>query len=257
MTLSAFQQALCDLTASPQNCILARENPEIILANYDLTSRERERLINIIHQPGMSTNCTLYRVNRITPIYTLLPNTSFLLGDDLVKWADQFWRTEVSDLQFKSEVERFGDFIRQQIQSGIIQNEFLEEILEFELAINSLRFVPKKRILHEINQAEIDTSSTKIRLHPLIRIIKFQHEPTILLSHLALAQLPPVDIAQGEYYLLLDVTHHDLDVKRITPELGKILQNLETNEVKEVAHSEFEALISSSFAVRLEQTPSG
>ena len=38
------------------------------LSGYTLTSIEQERLIAVVHQRGMSVNCTLARANRFAPI---------------------------------------------------------------------------------------------------------------------------------------------------------------------------------------------
>ena len=249
MSLSAFQHVLSSLVASPAMCALAREHPEKVFHKYDLTPRERDRLVGVVHQRGMSTNCTLYRVNRITPIYTLLPNTSFLLGDDLVKWADHFWTLQKTDLQFKSEVEAFGDLIKRQIQIGTIQNDFIGEILDFELAINSLRFLPKKDILNQLAHQSSGEAQTKIRLHPLIRVVRFSHEPTALLSLLASAQLPPGDTAQGEFYLLLDAADNELAVKKIDPYLGELLHKIDIESAQELSSIDLETLFSSSLIV--------
>ena len=94
--------------ASPQLCLAMRSNPPSVLAGYDLTPREKRRLVAVVNQRGMSTNCTLYRANRLTAIYTLLPLTCVVLGKHLKTELDLYWETHPSrDLQFKQECERF------------------------------------------------------------------------------------------------------------------------------------------------------
>jgi hypothetical protein len=56
----------------------------------ELCVRERKRL-EVVWQRGMSTNCTLCRSNRITPIYTLLNYMCLPLGDQFGPLIDQFW----------------------------------------------------------------------------------------------------------------------------------------------------------------------
>jgi len=107
MTLAAFQQALCDLIASPDLSLAARAGTADVFGRYDLSDRERVRLVQIVWQAGMSTNCTLYRSNRVTPIYTLLHHTCFILGDRFKHELDDYWEaTELRDLEFKREIER-------------------------------------------------------------------------------------------------------------------------------------------------------
>jgi len=91
MSVASFQQALCDLIASPRLCLALRANPQDTLAGYQLSARERTRLMEVVWQRGMSTNCTLYRSNRVTPIYTLLNFTCRALGDQLAAVLDEFW----------------------------------------------------------------------------------------------------------------------------------------------------------------------
>src|SRR5882672_11333937 len=102
MSLQQFKQALCDLIASPDCARQARFNPDVILDSYELSDRERRRLVDLVRQKGMSVNCSLYRMNRITPLYTLMPLTCSLLGPRLIGEAEEFWRAyDKSDLQFK------------------------------------------------------------------------------------------------------------------------------------------------------------
>lgn len=115
----------------------------------------------------MSTNCTLYRSNRITPIYTLLNYTCLALGSQFGILIDQFWEVkDYRDGQFKSEVERFGIFLRQRIDSGVIANPFVGELLDFELARNELEFTPRKQVLRTIAHLGPPEADTPCRLHP-------------------------------------------------------------------------------------------
>jgi len=76
MTMQAFQQAMCDLVASPDLCLMLVQSPEQVLGRYDLSDRDRRRLIAIVQQRGMLVNCSLYRANRLSPIYsTKRPNS--------------------------------------------------------------------------------------------------------------------------------------------------------------------------------------
>src|SRR5262249_28404125 len=70
MTLLGYQQALCDMVASPALCVRVRKDPTSALSSYDISPKERGRLSAVAHQRGMSTNCTLHRLNRMTPIYS-------------------------------------------------------------------------------------------------------------------------------------------------------------------------------------------
>ena len=165
MSLASFQRALCDLIASPDLCVRLTHAPEEVLPNYDLSPRERRRLVGVVRQPGMSTTCTLYRVNRITPLYTLMPLTSFLLGDRLIAEAEAYWAEfPGSDLQFRLEVERFAGFLQGRLRTGQLEDPYLEEVIEFETAAAALRY-----------------ASPRVGSDALIRAVRFRHDPELLL----------------------------------------------------------------------------
>src|SRR6478735_4881970 len=108
MSLPSFQRAFYDLIANPAFCMEAKENPQLLSEKYDLTEKESKRLNTVIWQKGMSTNCTLYRVNRVTPIYTLMPYTCKLLGDTILPVLNEFWSNFArTKLQYKDEVALF------------------------------------------------------------------------------------------------------------------------------------------------------
>lgn len=194
MSLLSFQQALAALIASPELCVEARQQPDAVFASYDLTDRERKRLETIVFQRGMSVNCTLYRVNRITPIYTLLPYTCLLLGERLMPLAAAFWEAcRQSDLQFKREIEGFADYLENQIAQGRLQVLYLPEILRMESAINALKFLPKQQ----------DAASR-------VRYIPFEHEPGPLLEALSALRLPEVMPAEGNWLLIIDYSGEEM-----------------------------------------------
>jgi hypothetical protein len=202
MTLPAFQQALCQLIASPELCVDAREDASPFLSQFDLTERERERLQDIVRQRGMSLNCTLYRSNRITPLYTLLHYTCVVLGDELKGHLDAYWRdAELHDLEFEQEIHRFARFLRERTSDPLVI-----EVLDFEMALNELRFAPRRRILEEIGESEDGDAYV---VHPLVRVVRFEHEPGELLDALARGEVPR-DKPRSEFFLVLSAIEPEL-----------------------------------------------
>lgn len=197
MSVVSFQRALCDLIASPPLCRALRAAPEETLAKYDLSARERARLREVVWQRGMSTNCSLYRANRLTPIYMVLTYTCRSLGDQLRALVDEFWDAEIyRDGQFPREVDRFAAFLRKRIADGVVSSPLAAELLEFELAANELRFAPRRQLLHELQSMPAPGPDTPCRLHPLARIVRFRHDPAALLDAadrrvIASAEIPP------------------------------------------------------------------
>ena len=150
MSLPSFQRAFYDLIANPAFCMEAKENPQLLSEKYDLTPKESKRLNSVIWQKGMSTNCTLYRVNRVTPIYTLMPYTCKLLGDQILPVLNEFWSDHAkTKLQYKDEVALFCNFLQSKLSSGELNIQYLEDILNFESNVNEIRYQKPPAILPE------------------------------------------------------------------------------------------------------------
>jgi hypothetical protein len=221
MSVASFQQALCDLIASPDLCRALRAAPDDVMADYDLSDRERRRLIEAVWQRGMSTNCSLYRSNRVTPLYTLLNATCRSLGDQFAPLLDEFWNARnYSDGQFQSEVERWACFLRRRIADGAVRSRFTADLLEFELALNSLNLAPRKKLLGEIARLPKPGPDTPCWLHPLARIVVFRHDPVALLAAVAQGkinskpndELNSSDIPERKTLVVLNATGDDISV---------------------------------------------
>src|SRR5262245_58707380 len=121
MSLAEFQLAMTDLIASPERCLDARWDPVGALARYELTARERRRVIDTGLQKGMSTNRALYRSHRVTPIYTSLHLSCLALGSQLEAELDEYWKSaEFSDRRFRLEIERFAHFLKRRVENGAL-----------------------------------------------------------------------------------------------------------------------------------------
>jgi hypothetical protein len=194
VTLLGYQQALCDLVASPQLCLRVRADAGA-LDGYDLTDRERGRLAAVAGQRGMSTSCTLHRVNRITPLYSYLPLTCTLLGDDLIHEAERYWRAgKPGDLQFGPETLRFSRFLQRRLDDGAISNPYLSEVLDLELAANAVRWGAE----------------------PAVRTVQFAHDPVAILEALADGRQPNGEaVAPGNYMVRLDATSGEVKLSTV------------------------------------------
>lgn len=169
MSATDFQLALSRLIAAPQLCEQTLVDEAPFFAGFDLTDREQKRLHAVLRQKGMSTCCSLYRMNRITPLYTQLSNTCTLLGEELVPLVEAFWQ-QLPDttLQFKDEVLAFGQFLMDRIARGVLQVPYLKEVLQLEMAINELSYLPEgtSRIVqfdHDIIRILLAVTSGTIR----------------------------------------------------------------------------------------------
>lgn len=144
MSLYNFQRAFAKLIASPSLCESVLKDDQHFFSEFDLTEKEKIRLVSVIRQRGMSACCSLYRMNRATPLYTQLSNTCTLLNDQLLLLMEKFWKeNQDTSLQFREEVLAFGAFLMKHIVDGSIQVPFLKDVLQFEIAINELSYLPE------------------------------------------------------------------------------------------------------------------
>jgi hypothetical protein len=194
MSLVDFQIALSKLIASPKLSMQALHDEQFFFDQYDLSDKEKNRLHVVLRQKGFSACCSLYRMNRITPLYTQLSNTSFLLGDELVPLVEEFWDffTETS-LQFKEEVLSFGHFLFKKIDEGKLNVSYLKDILKLELAMNELSYAPEGEV----------------------RILKFEYDIFEILKQTVEKKLGSDPIAHSNDVYQLYLSDHQLQMELI------------------------------------------
>jgi hypothetical protein len=136
MSLPEFQRATAELVASPQRCLRARADFDTETRDYTLTDRERRRLRAILHDPAMSVNCALYRVNRMVPLLSTLPLTCRHLGATMKSELNEFWREHPDACpRFDVEARRFGVWLYRRVAEGARAPGPLLDALRFELAV--------------------------------------------------------------------------------------------------------------------------
>ena len=192
MAAGDFQRALSDLIARPETCSKLREGDETWLDGYALSPLERKRLEAIASQRGMEACCTLYRANRLAPLWTLLPHTCRTLGPDLAREAHRFWQVSpANEMRVYEEAERFARFLRERLFSGALENLFLMETLDFETACNALRFAAPSSGTQSVCPSEP-------------RTVTFHHDPVTMLRCFRDEQTPPSDLPTGRFVLQLE-----------------------------------------------------
>lgn len=228
MTLRAFEHALSELVASPASCLAVRAGGDDFFNRFDLSEKEKKRLREVVWQKGMSVSCSIYRSNRITPLYTMLHFSCLLLADRLKTEVDQYWASsDAPDLQFKPEIERFGRFLKSQIVTGVITNPYLDEILDFELAVNALQFISRKQILEQIKSATSRPESGPLEMNPLVRVVRFRHEPFELLKYLEQELVPADEVPGGEFFIVIDAIEEQIRFKQLESRLGRALLRIQ------------------------------
>jgi hypothetical protein len=203
VSIQEFQRAFADLIADPRQCIEARSAPKRMLAGYDLTCREQERLAKMVWDEGMSINCTLYRVNRLTPVYSVMPLTCRLLGDKLSTELDAFWvASRNATLQYRWEAWRFGSHLLERIAQGLLSSGPVEDAIRFELASYDVQAQDDKDNEHERSSRQ--------------RLVTLRYDPDQLFD-------PSVDPSAlrplaASISVLLDASGPTLTVRRLHPE---------------------------------------
>jgi hypothetical protein len=202
MSLAEFQRAFADLIASPEDCLRARGADHFRDPGYDLTERERRRLAAMARDEAMSANCTLYRVNRLTPVYSVLPLTCRLLADDLAPELEGFWRaSRDATLQYGWESWRFGLWLQQRIEAGAIAGGPLADAIAFELAAYEVRTAPRSP-----GAAGADPARR--------RWLQVRHDPDALLD--PGARIADIRALPAPCWLLLDASGDELEVRRVS-----------------------------------------
>jgi hypothetical protein len=243
MSLAEFQLAMRDLIASPERCLDARWDPVSALARYDLTALERRRIVDAVRQKGMSTNCALYRSHRVTPIYTALHLTCLALANQLESELDEYFKSvECADSRVRLEIERFARFLERRVASGALPIDCLRELLDFELASNDLRTLPRRRLLAETAELPHCTRDVAARLHPLVRVARFSYDTRALFATIAHGDATDT-LPRKESFVLISVQQDPApQVVPVDRELGRILWELQQTGVFRGSDAQFDSL---------------
>lgn len=241
MTLASFQRALSDLVASPTLVRRVWDDPESALADYELSAKERSRLETVARQPGMETSCALYRMNRVTPLYTYLRLTCQTLGASLRDELDRYWEREPALVQFEREVRHFERYLRSRVRAGALA-PLVEEVLDLELAVNALRYG------HAGSEPPSITGAA-FALREDVRVLRLSREPLALFSALD-AEVPLDELPEGEHYVLVMGGGDNLEVLPVAAGLGKPLLTIARGEGDSVRLETIESLAHAGLVVQ-------
>ncbi len=250
MSLLAFQLALADLSASVELCARVAEDPDGTLAGYELTPVERRRIEHAARQKGMRVNVALYRYNRIVTLVAVLPGAIHLLGADARTVVDEYWADRGPDRNMRRESQRFAAFVRRALDDGRLDSPYLREVVDFEMARYEVAVAPRPLLLARVAEAAERWPGGPLVLHPLVRVAAFTHDPQVLLSHLAYRHpLPYDDVAEGEFYLLLDCRGGPFEQRPLDLDVGRLLYGT-AEAIDRAPPAEVEPLVSAGLLVR-------
>jgi hypothetical protein len=183
MSLRSFQRAVADLTLSPMTARALRRGNFCALSTYELTQRERDRLIDIVRQPGISVHCSLSRGNRLEMIVGAFPMTCVLLRPVLRSLVDETWQIHrPTNYQLSGEDIAFAAVVSPKLAAGELAFEYAAEIFAYERAC--LELTRRARLGPD---AEIE------------KLVEFQHCPDELLGPLSRRRPPPRGLSAGSF----------------------------------------------------------
>jgi hypothetical protein len=185
------------------------------------------------HNPRPASN----RLNRSTPIHTLLPYSCLALGGRLDGELASFWKSVgFADLPFDSVIERFAHFLKRRVENGTVRIYFLPELLDFELAMHELRFCSRSPYLHDAGMKAgeprepgvLVQRGAQLELHPLMRISRFPCDAQALFETLAHGDCIDCNVRSHETFLLLSVLRDATpEILPVPPALGRRLWALQ------------------------------
>ena len=162
-----------------------RRGDAAALAGYDLTRRERDRILDIVRQAGISVHCSLSRGNRFEIIVSAFPMTCVLLQPALRALVDELWlEHRPTNYQLSGEDTAFATLVGRKLAQGELAIEYLAEIFGYELACLELA-----RRMRMQTDAEAAPEA----------IVEFQHAPDELLPPLSRLAAPPPGLPSGSY----------------------------------------------------------
>jgi len=201
MSLRTFQRAIVDLTLSPQIAVALLHGDTSALADYDLTERERRRILDIVRQPGISVSCSLVRGNRLEVIAGIFPMTCVLLEPVLRQLLDELWAEHrPSNYQLAGEDTAFAELVGRKSAAGELAFEYLDEIFAYERACQEMAY--RVRTLDGPDRV-VET------------VVEFQHPPDELLPPLSRLVAPPPGLPRGRYRARVRLQDDRLEVEML------------------------------------------
>jgi hypothetical protein len=169
VSLAAFQSGLARLVIDPRwRDELRARGPAALPGG--LTRREGARLCAAAADPGLAVTGTLVVSFRLGKLITLLPMTRRLLGEAvLAREARRFWAEQPPRTFYA--LEEALDFTAALLRRRL-RNPFVDEVVGFERAMLELR-------------------RPRESPGPRSELVRFDHDPRIVLGALAAGRRPP------------------------------------------------------------------
>jgi hypothetical protein len=189
-----------------------------------------------VHSPRFSRGLLLdqssgrkaNRLNRSSPILTLLQYSCLALGGRLDGELASFWKSVgYADLPFDATIGRFAHFLKRRVENGTVRIYFLPELLDFELSMHELRFTSRGPYLERGEPREpsaLVQRGTRLELHPLMRVLRFPCDAQALFETLAHGDCIHCNVRSYETFVLLSALRDSVpELRHVPAELGRKL----------------------------------
>jgi hypothetical protein len=184
MSMRTFQSMLARMVADPDFRDDVRSGADGAL-DADLTPIEVERLRSVAVSRGLDAHRTLHKSFRLGKLYTLLPLTCALLGDDLLATeVSLYWAAHIpTSFYFLGEAIEFCDHLLGRLGEGRIAVDHLDEIVAYERA-----------------GLELERPRPEGEL-PEPQVVLFRHDPEAVISAVARGESPG-ELPEAEVVLI-------------------------------------------------------
>lgn len=229
--MTGFQKLFAHMVADPDLCRRIKNEPGTLSqVAYDLTEKEKERIVHMAHQRGMGTNCMLYQINRFTPLLEYMPYTCKVLHDSVRQYAREYWDGYLkTNLQFRDEALLFARFMLQKIQNGDVSIPYLEDIVKLEITLNHIQFyvfdTPETPGVVAVHTAGLAGDA---------RMVYMKHDLRTLVARVA-GQPPGTDcssIAHTHKHHLVKLTEGTLETEPLEDDLAQAILANDTEKLR-------------------------
>jgi hypothetical protein len=206
VSLQGFQRAVVDLTLSFAKAKALRDGAPALLASYDLTPLEQERILGIVGQPGIAVHCSLSRGNRLEVVVNAFPMTCVLLKSQMRELMNELWELRrPSNYQLAGEEAAFAEFVGRKVAAGTLTVEYLAEIVAYETVCLDLT---QRSWMQTSPDATVEAPAW------------FQHDPDDLLPPLARLTMPEAGLPEGAYPVVVRLHDKRFEVNVLSIRTG-------------------------------------
>jgi hypothetical protein len=160
------------------------------------------------------------RIDRLKALFQWLPMTCTLLGDRLLTESERCWTAEGEDSDEVGDFQGFARHLREDLARRAPCSRALADVLEYELARHSMRSIPAGTMMRASRGHVVEVGSD-------LRLVRFRHDPAVLLPLLSAGQRPRV-VRRGNFYVVLVKLGQTVQTHLLDLDIGRLVWTLAT-----------------------------